>query len=127
MGPVLPFLILYLYLYKDLMFLVLLIVLSMLCSYVESNKDHWYSDPIVVTMDMYDLNSQKLSVWVQHKINYQDITQRLTRRGKIIEEMIRIFRELDIEYRNYPLDINIRSMPIPATPTRVPSTWGTPN
>ncbi|KAL7607014.1 mechanosensitive ion channel protein 6 [Lactuca sativa] len=96
-------------------------------SYVESNKDHWYSDPIVVTMDMYDLNSQKLSVWVQHKINYQDITQRLTRRGKIIEEMIRIFRELDIEYRNYPLDINIRSMPIPATPTRVPSTWGTPN
>lgn len=99
----------------------------MLCSYVESNKDHWYSDPIVVTMDMYDLNSQKLSVWVQHKINYQDITQRLTRRGKIIEEMIRIFRELDIEYRNYPLDINIRSMPIPATPTRVPSTWGTPN
>ncbi|KAI3499292.1 hypothetical protein L1887_35087 [Cichorium endivia] len=96
-------------------------------SYVESNKDHWYPDPIVVTMDMYDLNTQKLSVWVQHKINHQDITARLTRRGKIVEEMMRIFKELDIEYRNFPLDINIRSMPMPASLTRVPSTWGAPN
>lgn len=99
----------------------------MLRSYVESNKDHWYSNPIVLPMDMYDLNTQKLSVWVQHKMNHQDITERLTRRGKVIEEMIRIFKELDIEYRTYPLDINIRSMPTPITPTRLPSTWGQSN
>ncbi|KAL4585073.1 hypothetical protein LXL04_009687 [Taraxacum kok-saghyz] len=103
------------------------IIKQRIVSFVESNKDHWYPDPIVVNRDMYDLSTQKLSVWVQHKINHQDITARLTRRGKIIEEMNKIFRELDIEYRNYPLEINIRSMPIPATSTRVPSTWGTPN
>ncbi|KAK9070855.1 hypothetical protein SSX86_009423 [Deinandra increscens subsp. villosa] len=96
-------------------------------NFVESNKDQWYGNPIVVPMDMYDLNSQKLSVWVTHKMNHQDVTERYTRRGKIVEEMIRIFKELDIEYRTYPLDINIRSMPMPVTSTRVPSTWGAPN
>ncbi|KAJ0700109.1 hypothetical protein HanPI659440_Chr10g0377361 [Helianthus annuus] len=99
----------------------------MLCSYIESNKDHWYPDPIVLPMDMYDLNTQKLSVWVQHKMNHQDITERFLRRGKIVEEMNRIFKELDIEYRTYPLDINIRSMPMPVGPERIPSTWGAPN
>ncbi|KAF5786222.1 putative mechanosensitive ion channel MscS, LSM domain superfamily [Helianthus annuus] len=96
-------------------------------SYIESNKDHWYPDPIVLPMDMYDLNTQKLSVWVQHKMNHQDITERFLRRGKIVEEMNRIFKELDIEYRTYPLDINIRSMPMPVGPERIPSTWGAPN
>ncbi|KAJ0788331.1 putative mechanosensitive ion channel MscS, LSM domain superfamily [Helianthus annuus] len=94
-------------------------------SFVDSNKEHWYPSPNVLTMDMYDLNTQKLSVWVKHKINYQDLKERLTRRGKIIEEMNRIFKEVDLEYRTYPLDINIRSMPMPMpiTPTRIPSTW----
>ncbi|XP_076942681.1 mechanosensitive ion channel protein 6-like [Bidens hawaiensis] len=105
----------------------LALIKQRILSFVESNKDHWYPGPIVLPMDMYDLNTQKLSVWVQHKMNHQDITERLTRRGKVIEEMNRIFKELDIEYRTYPLDINIRSMPMAATPARVPSTWGAPN
>ncbi|KAL8188684.1 hypothetical protein R6Q57_029704 [Mikania cordata] len=96
-------------------------------SFVESNKDHWYPNPMVVPMDMYDLNTQKLSVWLQHKINNQDAGERIWRRSKIVEEMIRIFKELDIEYRTYPLDINIKSMPMPITSTRVPTTWGAPN
>lgn len=103
------------------------VIKQRIINYVESNKDHWYPNPIVLAMDMYNLNTQKLSVWVQHKINHQDITERLTRRGKIVEEMIKIFKELDIEYRTYPLDINIRSMPMPVTPTRIPSTWGPTN
>ncbi|KAI3718257.1 hypothetical protein L6452_19120 [Arctium lappa] len=102
------------------------IIKQRILNFVENNKDHWYPDPIVLTMDMQDLNTQKLSVWVQHKMNHQDITERLKRRGTIIEEMNRIFKELDIEYRTYPIDINIRSMP-PATTTRVPSTWGPTN
>nr|XP_043623976.1 mechanosensitive ion channel protein 6-like [Erigeron canadensis] len=95
--------------------------------YVESNKDHWYSDPIVLPMDMFDVNTQKLSIWVQHKMNHQDITERLTRRGKIVEEMMRIFKDLDMESKTLPLDINIRSMPMPVAPARVPSTWGSTN
>ncbi|KAI7750645.1 hypothetical protein M8C21_012691 [Ambrosia artemisiifolia] len=105
----------------------LAIIKQRILNFIESNKDHWYPNPIVLHMDMYDLNTQKLSVWVRHKMNHQDITERLTRRGKIIEEMNRIFKELDIEYRTYPLDINIRSMPIPVAPERFPSTWATPN
>ncbi|KAK1419358.1 hypothetical protein QVD17_28524 [Tagetes erecta] len=102
------------------------IIKQRILSSVENNKDHWYSNAIMVPMEMYDLNTQKMSVWLQHKINNQDLTERLTRRGKIVEEMIHIFKELDIEYRTYPLDINIRSMPMQVTPTRVPSTWGAP-
>ncbi|XP_071714864.1 mechanosensitive ion channel protein 8-like [Rutidosis leptorrhynchoides] len=103
------------------------IIKQRIVNYVENNKDHWYSNPIVVPMDMFDLNTQKLSVWVQHKINYQDITERSVRRGKVMEEMIRIFRELDIEYQACPLDVNIRSMPMQVTPTRLPPTWGQSN
>lgn len=102
-------------------------MLFVLCSFVENNKDHWYPNPGIMTMEMSDLNTQKLSVWVTHKMNHQDITERLTRRGKIIEEMNRIFKDQDIEYRTYPIDINIRSMPIAVGPTRSPSTWGAPN
>ncbi|PWA94531.1 mechanosensitive ion channel MscS [Artemisia annua] len=103
------------------------VIKQRIINFVENNKDHWYPNPGIMTMAMSDLNTQKLSVWVKHKMNHQDITERLTRRGKIIEEMNRIFKEQDIEYRTYPIDINIRSMPMAVGPTRTPSTWGAPN
>ncbi|XP_071688833.1 mechanosensitive ion channel protein 8-like [Rutidosis leptorrhynchoides] len=103
------------------------IIKQRIINYVENNKDQWYPNPIVLAIDMFDVNTLKLSVWVQHKMNLQDITEIQTRRGKIIEEMIRNFRELNVEDKPCPLDINIRSMPMPVTPTRFPSTWGQSN
>ncbi|KAL3539114.1 hypothetical protein ACH5RR_002480 [Cinchona calisaya] len=100
------------------------IIKQRITSYIESKKDHWYSSPSVVLMNLEDLNGLKMSVWFRHRMNHQDMGTRWQRRALLIEEMVKIFKEHDIEYRLYPLDINIRSLP-PASSNRVPSTWQT--
>ncbi|CAL5432978.1 unnamed protein product [Camellia sinensis] len=87
------------------------IIRQRIISYVESKKDHWYPSPLVVPMDLVGLNDLKLSVWLRHRMNHQDMSEKWLRRAFVIEEMIKIFKELDMEYRLLPLDINIRNMP----------------
>ncbi|GMP37397.1 hypothetical protein CsSME_00009098 [Camellia sinensis var. sinensis] len=87
------------------------IIRQRIISYVESKKDHWYPSPLVVPMDLVGLNDLKLSVWLRHRMNHQDMGEKWLRRAFVIEEMIKIFKELDMEYRLLPLDINIRNMP----------------
>lgn len=77
-------------------------------------------------MNLAEISKIKLQIWWRHKINFQDMTERYIRKGAIIDEMVRIFKEHDVEYRLYPLDINIKSMPPPITPSRVPPTWEAP-
>ncbi|PHU04750.1 Mechanosensitive ion channel protein 6 [Capsicum chinense] len=93
-------------------------------SYIENRKDHWYPSPSVVLMNLEDLNRLKLSVWIRHRINHQNMGEKWLRRAQLVEEMVKIFKEFDIEYRLYPIDINVRGMP-PITSNRVPSTWPT--
>ncbi|KAM1775591.1 hypothetical protein ACFX15_041641 [Malus domestica] len=92
--------------------------------YMKSRKDHWHDDPLLVTRDVLDLNRLMISVWPTHKMNYQDIEERWRRRSLLVEEMIKVFRELDIEYRLLPIDINVRAMPS-LTSDRRPSNWTT--
>jgi hypothetical protein len=79
---------------------------------------------MVVMRDVIDLNKVMVSVWLTHKMNYQDMGERWSRRALLIEEMIKLFRELDIEYRMLPLDVNVRNMPPPIS-NRLPSNWTT--
>jgi hypothetical protein len=79
---------------------------------------------MVIMRDVIDMNKLMLSVWLTHKMNYQDMGERWARRALLIEEMIKVFRELDIEYRMLPLDVNIRNMP-PLISNRLPSNWAT--
>lgn len=111
------------------MFLVLLRTCWMTCprsiiirSYVDNKKDHWYSSPMIVLMDLVELNAMKMSVWLRHKINHQDMGERWTRRALLVQEMVEIFKELDIEYRLHPIDINICTMPTVHS-TRLPPSW----
>ncbi|KAL5561260.1 hypothetical protein UlMin_031007 [Ulmus minor] len=94
-------------------------------SYIENKKEHWYPAPMIIMKELEDLNRIRMAVWLCHTINHQDMGERFTRRAQLIEEMVRIFRDLDIQYRLYPIDINVRNMPAiaPVTSTRVPSTW----
>ncbi|KAF5745794.1 mechanosensitive ion channel protein 6-like [Tripterygium wilfordii] len=82
-------------------------------SYIE-NKEHWYPSPMVVLKDVEDLTKLRFAVWPSHRMNHQNMGERWERRALLVEEMVKVFRELDIQYRLFPLDINIRSMP-PAT------------
>nr|GMD43533.1 mechanosensitive ion channel protein 6-like [Ipomoea batatas] len=90
--------------------------------YIENKSEHWYPAPMIVMRDIEDLNRIKWSIWLSHTMNFQDMGERWTRRAQLVEEMIRIFRELDIEYRMLPLDVNVRNLPH-LTSTRLPSNW----
>ncbi|XP_057796959.1 mechanosensitive ion channel protein 8-like [Salvia miltiorrhiza] len=90
--------------------------------YVDNRSEHWYPAPMIVMRDMEDMNRLKFSVWLSHKMNFQDMGERWIRRSLLVEEMVKIFRELDIEYRMLPVDVNVRNMP-PTSSSRVPSNW----
>lgn len=81
---------------------------------------------MIVFLSMDDLNSVKIAVWLTHRMNHQDMGERYLRRSQLLEEVAKICRELDIEYRLYPLNINVRSLPPTASPMtsdRVPPSW----
>lgn len=92
--------------------------------YIERKQEHWHPNPTVVVKDVEDMNKLKIAVWLKHRMNYQDMRERWVRRASLVEEMVKVLRELDIEYRLPPLDINVRNMP-ELSSTRLPSTWGT--
>lgn len=92
------------------------------CRYVENNKEHWHHSPMVIVKDVEDMNKVNLSVWLVHRMNFQNTAERWSRRALLVEEMIRVFKELDIEYRMLALDVNVRNMPA-FTSTRLPSNW----
>lgn len=92
------------------------------CRYVDNKSDHWYPSPMIVMRDVEDMNRIKWSVWLSHTMNHQDMGERWMRRASLVEEMVKIFRELDIEYRMLPLDLNVRNMPSLSS-SRLPSNW----
>eukprot|EP01018_Ginkgo_biloba_P009630 Gb_26840 [translate_table: standard] len=94
--------------------------------HIENKQEHWYPNPLIVVKDIEEMNKMKMAVWLQHRMNHQDMGEKWLRRSHLIEEMINIFRDLDIEYRMLPLDVNTRAMPALASiSNRLPSTWMT--
>uniref|UniRef100_A0A803LG92 Mechanosensitive ion channel protein n=1 Tax=Chenopodium quinoa TaxID=63459 RepID=A0A803LG92_CHEQI len=80
-------------------------------SYIVNKKEHWYPDPMIVVKDAENLYMLRIAIWVTHRMNHQDMGERWVRRAQLIEECVKIFRELDIEYRDYPMNVNVNSMP----------------
>ncbi|KAF3327984.1 mechanosensitive ion channel protein 6-like protein [Carex littledalei] len=94
--------------------------------FMEKKKEHWYPGPMVVLRDVEDSNKLTVSIWMRQRINYQDMGMRFERRELVVQEMIRVLRELDIEYRMIPVDVNVRNLP-PVNSARLPSTWSSSN
>ncbi|XP_057974312.1 mechanosensitive ion channel protein 6-like [Malania oleifera] len=78
---------------------------------IERKNDHWLPDPMVVMKDVEGLNRLRMAVWFTHRMNHHDMGERWTRRALLVQEIIEVFRELDIEYRLLPLDVNVKHMP----------------
>ena len=66
---------------------------------------------MIIFKDVEELNRVRIAVWLTHTMNHQDMGEKWERRALLVEEMVKIFQELDIEYRLYPIDINVRAMP----------------
>ncbi|XP_057974314.1 mechanosensitive ion channel protein 8-like isoform X2 [Malania oleifera] len=94
-------------------------------TYIESKNDHWNPDFMAVVKEVEDLNRVNMAVWVTHKTRHHNMRERWIRRTLLIEKMIEMFRELDIEYRMLPLDMNLREISMGAVSNRLPSNWTT--
>ncbi|KAE8715577.1 Ubiquitin-like superfamily protein isoform 1 [Hibiscus syriacus] len=90
--------------------------------YIESREHHWHGNPLVVVTDVEEMNKLKILVASKHRMNYQNMSDRWIRRGHLLEEMIKILKELDIEYRLLPMDVNVKNMPTLVS-HRLPSNW----
>uniref|UniRef100_A0A0A9CCQ9 Uncharacterized protein n=1 Tax=Arundo donax TaxID=35708 RepID=A0A0A9CCQ9_ARUDO len=90
--------------------------------YIDNKKEHWYPGAMVVLRDVDDTNKLKVSIWLRHTLNFQDMGMRFVRRELVLQEMIKVLKDLDIEYRMLPLDVNVRNVP-PIQSTRMPTTW----
>ncbi|CAJ2630921.1 unnamed protein product [Trifolium pratense] len=90
-------------------------------SFVDNKKEHWYPSPFIVLKDHEQMNMVRLAIWPTHRMNFQDMGERFIRRSLLIEELIKIFKDLDIQYRLMPLDINVRA--VPTTSDRLPPSW----
>ncbi|MFQ6621009.1 hypothetical protein Gotur_001428 [Gossypium turneri] len=95
-------------------------------SYIEHKSDHWCPTPMVIFKELEELNRVRIAIWLQHKMNHQDMGERWARRALLVEEMVKIFNDLDIKYRLYPIDINVCSMPTVAS-DHLPPNWTVPN
>ncbi|KAL8098409.1 mechanosensitive ion channel protein 8-like [Apium graveolens] len=96
------------------------VVKQRIISYIDNKKDHWYSNPIIVMRDIVDLHKIQMSLWPTHKMNHQNAVERYKRRGLLVEQIVKIVKEMDIEHLLYPIDINIRNMPTAnSTPTNL--------
>ncbi|XP_064977028.1 mechanosensitive ion channel protein 6-like [Musa acuminata AAA Group] len=104
----------------------LAIMRERIIGFMENKKEHWYPNPSVVLRDVDDMNRLRISIWMRHRINFQDMGEKWARRELVMQEMIKVLRELDIEYRMLPIDVNLRNMPV-VDSTRLPSTWTTFN
>ncbi|KAL6654230.1 hypothetical protein ACP70R_007695 [Stipagrostis hirtigluma subsp. patula] len=90
--------------------------------YIDNKKDHWYPGAKVVLRDVHDTNKLKVSIFLRHRLNFQDMGMRFVRRELVLQEMIKVLKDLDIEYRMLPLNVNVRNAP-PIQSTRMPTTW----
>ena len=77
---------------------------------------------MIILKEVEDLNRVRIAVWLTHKMNHQDMGEVWSRRALLLEEMVKIFKELDIQYRLLPLDINVRTLPAVSS-ERVPPSW----
>ncbi|MBA0822818.1 hypothetical protein Goarm_019598 [Gossypium armourianum] len=91
-------------------------------SYIKHKSDHWCPTPMIIFKELEELNRVRIAIWLQHKMNHQDMGERWARRALLVEEMVKIFNDLDIKYRSYPIDINVCSMPTAAS-DRLPPNW----
>ncbi|GAB2267811.1 hypothetical protein Dimus_002787 [Dionaea muscipula] len=90
--------------------------------YIENKKEHWHPTPMFVWKDIENLNLIRIAVWLQHRINHQNMGERWVRRALLVEECIKIFRELDLDYRIHTASVDVRSLP-PVSYTNPSRNW----
>ncbi|KAM0949173.1 putative mechanosensitive ion channel MscS, LSM domain superfamily [Dioscorea sansibarensis] len=90
--------------------------------YLKSKPNHWHENHSLVVKDIVDLNKLNMALYVQHTMNFQNISDRNIRRSDLVLELKRIFEDLCIRYNLLPQDVHLSYKgtippPIPYSPT----------
>ncbi|XP_076948556.1 mechanosensitive ion channel protein 6-like [Bidens hawaiensis] len=75
--------------------------------YISNKSDYWFDDPTIVVKGVDDMNTLKMVVWPTHVVNHHYMSQRWERRSELILEMIKVFKDLEIDFRLPALSVNI--------------------
>ncbi|XP_065850823.1 mechanosensitive ion channel protein 10-like [Euphorbia lathyris] len=76
-------------------------------TYLLKNPRWWHPDHSLRFTEIEDVNKMKLTLFVNHTINFHYIGKRLKRRSELVLEMKNLFEELKIEYHLLPQQVNL--------------------
>lgn len=85
-------------------------------SYIESKPTHWQPNHSIVVKDIVNVNKMNMALYVQHTINFQNISEKNGRRSELVLELKKIFEELSIQYHLLPHQVQLSyvgSNPLP--------------
>lgn len=77
------------------------------CRYIESKPQHWRSNHSVVVKEIVNVNKLNMALYVNHTMNYQNITEKNLRRSDLVVELKKIFEDLSIIYNLPPQKVHI--------------------
>ncbi|CAL5204899.1 unnamed protein product [Lathyrus oleraceus] len=76
--------------------------------YLERNPQYWHPIFSLFVREIENVNKIKMSLYVTHTMNFQDVTTRLGRKSELVLEVKRIFEELKIKYYLLPQAVHLR-------------------
>ncbi|KAL3535550.1 hypothetical protein ACH5RR_004011 [Cinchona calisaya] len=74
--------------------------------YIEGNS-HWHPDHSVQIKEIENMNKMKMSLLVNHKMNFQNFLQKLNRRTELMLALKKIFEEIGIKYHLLPQELHV--------------------
>ncbi|PKI70101.1 hypothetical protein CRG98_009564 [Punica granatum] len=75
--------------------------------YLDKNPAHWHENYVVVVSEIENVNKIKISLIVNHKMNFQDYGEKTKRKTELVLELKRIFEELNIKYNLVPQEVHV--------------------
>ncbi|KAF8378988.1 hypothetical protein HHK36_028415 [Tetracentron sinense] len=79
-------------------------------TYIERKPKYWNQKHALIVKEIEDVNKMKMSLYVQHTMNYQDFGERNKRRSKLVFELKKIFENLGIKYNLLPQKVHLTQL-----------------
>ncbi|XP_022960737.1 mechanosensitive ion channel protein 10-like [Cucurbita moschata] len=76
-------------------------------SYLESKPQFWRPNHSVIVKEIENVNKMKLSLYINHTINFQNYGDRSSRRSDLVLELKKIFEDLGIKYHLLPQEVQL--------------------
>ncbi|XP_004513470.1 mechanosensitive ion channel protein 10-like [Cicer arietinum] len=76
-------------------------------AYLESRPQHWRPNHNVIVKDIENVNKMKMALNVTHTINFQNFSDKNSRRSELVLELKKILEDLDIKYHLLPQEVHL--------------------